>query len=357
MWVPLESTLEDDSAGHLERDARDFRKALVTAASWPVRLGGTDVTTRQARDIWSGWIASLTPHLDGITHLVVLPPRPLLGVPIEALIGPDSVCLGDRYAVTYAPSATIYAWLEEQALGLKSGIPGSALLVGDPMYASEEPLKLARREIQRIASMIPNSEVLLGGDASERKIREMAESGELRRFDVIHIAAHAFADWDHPERSALMLSQVDKSDPIDVIMKGKPAFDGLITAEEIVRQFEFHPKLVTLSACRTAMANAPGDGFLDLAHAFLLSGTRSVLVSLWNVSDDATSLLMGRFYENMTGSYLDDRGAAAPAIFMDKAHALKEARRWLRDYEDEAGDRPFQHPVYWAGFVLIGGLN
>jgi CHAT domain-containing protein len=185
----------------------------------------------------------------------------------------------------------------------------------------------------------------------------MAETGELRRFDLIHIAAHAFTDKDHPERSALVLSQVDKSDPVDVIMNGKPAFDGFISAEEIVRQFEFDPRLVALSACRTTMANAPGEGFLDLAHAFLLSGARSVLVSLWNVGDDATSLLMGRFYENLTGAHSDDRGAAAPATPMGKADALKEARKWLCDYEDDAGNRPFQHPAYWAGFVLIGGLN
>jgi CHAT domain-containing protein len=65
------------------------------------------------------------------------------------------------------------------------------------------------------------------------------------------------------------------------------------------------------------------------------------------VDDTAQSLLVGRFYENLV------RGTdgAGP---MRKADALHEAKEWLRTLPDSRGERPFAHPAYWAGFVLIG---
>jgi CHAT domain-containing protein len=42
---------------------------------------------------------------------------------------------------------------------------------------------------------------------------------------------------------------------------------------------------------------------------------------------------------------------------MNRADALREAKLWLRDYEDERGNKPFRHPSYWASFVLIGGRH
>jgi CHAT domain-containing protein len=76
-------------------------------------------------------------------------------------------------------------------------------------------------------------------------------------------------------------------------------------------------------------------------------------VSLWKVEDKATSLLMRRFYENRTGAYEGGRGGRAGEP-MTKAAALREAKRWLREYTDGTGGRPYDHPYYWSAFVLIG---
>jgi len=114
----------------------------------------------------------------------------------------------------------------------------------------------------------------------------------------------------------------------------------------------------------------------------LMSGARSVCLSLWRVDDKATSLLMTRFYQNLLGK--------RPPLSkpMPKAEALQEAKRWLRsltvDQMDgelaalERGDvrpmakvdgttssgaatspkssgmRPYDHPYFWAAFVLVG---
>ena len=91
-----------------------------------------------------------------------------------------------------------------------------------------------------------------------------------------------------------------------------------------------------------AMGRKTQEGTEALATAFLRAGARSLLVSLWNVDDEATSLLMRRFYEEWLGSEPISRG-----------EALRRARAWLREQRSSFGTR-FDHPYYWSAFVLIG---
>jgi CHAT domain-containing protein len=126
---------------------------------------------------------------------------------------------------------------------------------------------------------------------------------------------------------------------------------------------------VVLSACETALGQeARGDGLLGFTQAFLSRGARSVVLSLWQVDDEATALLMVRFYQNLLGK----RGLKGP---MPRAEALGEAKDWLRNLSAKEvkveverlprgkADRsvplrkvskPFAHPYYWAAFVLVG---
>ena len=84
--------------------------------------------------------------------------------------------------------------------------------------------------------------------------------------------------------------------------------------------------MVTLSACETALGReSGGEGFAGFTQALLMSGARSVCVSLWKVDDAATALLMQRFYANLLGRR---PGLAGP---MPKSEALREAKVWLRD--------------------------
>ena len=121
---------------------------------------------------------------------------------------------------------------------------------------------------------------------------------------------------------------------------------------------------------------------LGFAQAFLLAGSRSVCLTLWQVDDTATALLMDRFYRNLLGKREDG------AKTMGKAAALREAKQWLRNLSavdaleclgtlangvvrgerpareemrpvpqpKAAGKdyKPYAHPRYWAAFVLIG---
>ena len=95
--------------------------------------------------------------------------------------------------------------------------------------------------------------------------------------------------------------------------------------------------LVILSACNTAMGEGGGEVkyVASLAEAFWLAGSRSVVASLWAVNDESTSLLMTEFYKQLK----EGEG---------KAEALRNAQMTVRQ------NPKFQHPYYWAGFILFG---
>ena len=364
--------------------ARSFRDRLASPTSPDA------VVTRESRELWGERIGPLLGALEGVEKLVVIPSGAMLGVPVEVLLDNEGALVGETYAVSYVPSATLHTWLAERA---DRDVGSGTLLVGDPPYnpdhlapmEREEDVLLAsaelspgaetlrsalagnadalralprlhgtRHEVAAVAAVCEPSSLLLGPEATEQELVRLAESGELGEFGTIHIATHALVDDERPERSALVLSQVDLPDPLEAAMAGTRIYDGLVTAKEIVREWDLNADLVTLSACETGLGKeVMGEGYVGFAHAFLQAGARSLLVSLWKVEDAATSLLMRRFYENWRGEYVDERNGRTGKP-MSKTDALQEAKCWLRDYTDERGEHPYEHPYYWSAFVLIG---
>jgi CHAT domain-containing protein len=226
--------------------------------------------------------------------------------------------------------------------------------------------------------------VLTDTHASEPALEQIAASGELGHFGFIHLATHGVIDESSPQQSAVILTQAGLPDPLEQVLHHKPAYDGRLTVGEIQRTWELKAELVTLSACETARGQyAGGEGFVGFTQALLMSGARSVCLSLWKVDDTATALLMQRFYANLLGV------RPGPSQPMPKAEALAEAKAWLRDLRREevtalaadlsggearakgatkrkaegpapslpagpADEHPYAHPYYWAAFVLVG---
>jgi CHAT domain-containing protein len=112
-------------------------------------------------------------------------------------------------------------------------------------------------------------------------------------------------------------------------------------------------ELAVLSACQTGLGKvAGGEGVLGLQRAFQVAGARSTIVSLWEVDDNATRDIMGRFYEKLWDK-------PNPLV---KIHALREAQlHTLKNgvkrgmmAADEEQDKTRTPPYYWAAFVLAG---
>ncbi|MBK6735576.1 MAG: CHAT domain-containing protein [bacterium] len=332
-------------------------------------------------------VQPVLPALSGIEALVVVPTGAMATIPVEALVDELGRPLLDAFSISYAPSSTIYTWLHEESTGASStddrqAAVSRALLIGDPPYTpsqraamaaegtdvvtvtaspvaaanlrsavvgDEEALALlprlrnSRTEVRSIAKLAGNTSVLLGPEASEQALVALADSGDLGAYRTIHIATHALVDQQRPERSCLVLSRVDLPDAYEAAKLGERIYDGRLTVQEILQQWELDADLVTLSACETGLGqDVRGEGLVGFAHAFLQAGAKSLLVSLWKVDDRATALLMTRFYENLWQQQ------------MSKVAALREAKQWLRDYRDTLGQRPYANPGYWSGFVLVG---
>jgi CHAT domain-containing protein len=240
--------------------------------------------------------------------------------------------------------------------------------------AAFDPLPGSRREVQTIAQLFESSDVHLGSQASEQTLEALRSQGQLATFAVFHLATHAQIDDLTPMNSRLLLSQDHLPDPTPDLPLDGPAYDGILTAGEVMSTWKLNAELVTLSACRSGLGRqGGGEGFIGFAQAFFLAGSRSLLVSLWEVDDRATSLLMTRFYQNWLGKR---PGLSQP---MSKAIALREAKAWLRNLTGAEATRaldhiargelrsraakgtnqppvarPFAHPHDWAGFILIG---
>jgi CHAT domain-containing protein len=316
----------------------------------------------------------LQPHddLPAVRRLIVLPAGWLAGIPVEGLT--------DEYAVSYAPSATLYARLGERP---RTAAP-ALLAVGDPVFtrpggAEAYPsLPGTRREVLALAGLFPEATTLLGSEASRQRLDRLARDGGLRAFGYLHLATHGEPDERHALRSALVLAQDQLPDALEQARSGGLVDDGRLTAEQVLRSWELNAELVTLSACRSGLGRyGGGEGYLGFSQALFLVGARSCVLSLWHVDDTATALLMTRFYENLLGKR--DGRAGSVSDRKSKVEALREAKQWLRTLSggqvteqvarlprlerggiragppaaaDEA--RPFAHPHYWSAFILIG---
>ena len=210
------------------------------------------------------------------------------------------------------------------------------------------PLPGTRYEVEALARLFQldgrPARILLGADASEPELYRLATSGELDRYGYIHLATHGVIDEAIPTRSAVILTQIGLPDPLEQAINSRPVFDGRLLVREIQHDWELKAELVTLSACETALGrNTGGEGFVGFTQALLMSGARSVCLSLWKVDDIATALLMQRFYANLLGRRPD---LASP---LPKAEALREAKTWL------AGMR--RSEVLTVAAALSGGVE
>ena len=110
--------------------------------------------------------------------------------------------------------------------------------------------------------------------------------------------------------------------------------DGILTAYEISQMNLSNTELVVLSACETGLGEVQaGEGVYGLQRAFLVAGARTIVMSLFKVSDEATQQLMVKFYRKWieTG---------------DKRKAFIDAKKEIRN--------EYRDPIYWGPFVMIG---
>ena len=296
-----------------------------------------------------GLLLSPLPQEATSERLIVVPDGILHLLPFDTLHDSTGTLLLETRTISYAPASTVLSVLRTT----KDTEPArrTFLGVGDVSYQNQghvsakldKPsafkqrllrglsdtfgtslydLPQTREEVIEVNNIVgKNGVLLLGVDATETAFK----SEPLGDFKIIHLAAHGFADTQFPERSGLVLGVDPNSHD-----------DGLLQVREIIR-LRFNADLVTLSACNTGVGKLQGEeGVTNLVEAFLVSGAKAVVASLWSADDTYTLALMERFYTHI-------------AEGQDKAAALRQAKLdLLTKYGRQVS------PYYWGAFVIVG---
>ena len=394
--LPLESSLEPSDVGKLQRQlpagtalvvyALGERKGWawvvlhdrVEAVEIPARgeieklahvfhddessfLRSGTVSRRSGVELSRAVIEPLLPYLpgdrvlfalDGALHYV-----PLAALPLSASVrGKAGSYLAERYEISTFGSLAQLAAARSAAPGVRASRRHELLVIADPVFSAADarvartsgasgapgttaslksterygseftlsPLPGTAAEARDILALFSKDGVLPLTGFEATRARFLTELAAGARF--IHIATHAFADTEEPRLSYIALSGVDR--------RGG-AINGILLTGEIASSAS-DAELVTLSGCDTHIgAQVFGEGLRGLSHAWILAGARTVVGSLWRVSDDATQALMHDFYAEL------DRGRVRPA------RALRAAQ--LAALRDER----YQKPYNWAAFLPI----
>ena len=260
---------------------------------------------------------------------------------------------GGEYEESRTTSQTVHKLLRGFSKGLET-------------RGTRDYLKWSLDEVNEIENIVrKHSSVtftkFIGKRGTEESFYDLSE----RNVDLLHVSTHGFyytpedienlnasrnrcsfwnqggdsgdSDEDMLVSSGLVLSGANQV--LRTLSAPKGREDGILTAWEIAAMDLSSCDLVVLSACQTGLGNISPEGIYGLQRGFKKAGVGALLMSLWDVDDEATALLMKRFYK---------------LLFQGKSNqeALREAQRYVAGRSAE-----YQHPYYWAGWILLDGLN
>jgi CHAT domain-containing protein/tetratricopeptide (TPR) repeat protein len=193
-------------------------------------------------------------------------------------------------------------------------------------------LEGAEKEVKEISAIMPSSKATIGAEATEEYIKS------IKNPRILHIATHGYFKKGQYQSSTqamlnagLLFAGVVDYDRMDIRPYDKE--DGKLTAFEVMNMELDSTELVVLSACETGLGQASKEGVYGLQRAFKVAGAQTIIMSLWKVNDEATQLLMTKFYENW-----QKKG-------MNKRKAFESAQKDLR--------KQYKEPYYWGAFVMI----
>lgn len=253
-------------------------------------------------------------QLQGIRRLYIVPNGVLHYLPFATLARKTqrrSRTLVQDYEIAYLPSASV--------IDRKKPEPAQGNLLA---IAPRMPdLAYTQAEVRNISRYFHEPRAVLSGDSATRAAFEQRASG----YRIIHLATHGYFNKFNPLFSGIELQAANGD-------------NGRLEVHDILG-LRLRSELVTLSACETGLSSGffdevpAGDEFVGLTRAFLSAGSTAVMASLWSVNDSSTATFMQKFYQSQGGS--------------DRVAAITQAQRAMI-----SGGNHYQHPFYWAPFVL-----
>jgi CHAT domain-containing protein len=290
----------------------------ISAAATRLRLllenRATNEYLEPAKELHDWLIAPLQPLLarSGIKTLVFVPDGALRTVPMGALHDGERFLI-ERYSIAITPGLTLLAPKPINRGG------ADVMLSGLSAARQDFPaLPFVPEEISRLKGMFGGTPLLDEDFVLPRVRKEFA----TKQYNIVHFATHGHFDRDSANTFIL-------------------TFDGKLTLDDLERLLqpsmlrEAPVELLGLSACQTAAGD--DRAALGLAGIAIKAGARSAFATLWYVNDQASARVVTDFYEELQRS---------PQL--NKAQALQVAQKRL------LSDPRYQHPCYWAPYLIIG---
>ena len=375
------------------REKKIYYLALLAKSSWenPIyvllctedelknRIGNPNVTY-STDDLYRLLWQPLLEHVGDSCTVYFSPSGMLHTIAVESMYTPDGSCLSDKYNLvrltstrelckakqpkTYETGA-IYGGLqydvEQQRMAEVAAMnkteleesPAFALRGDDRGNWNYLPGTLA--EAKHIASIMSQANIGCGlyeGDMGSEESFKALSGGNT---DIIHLATHGYfiegekADMNDFMNSLSPLAKQKTDSVIDPLLRsglilsgGNNAWlgkevpegieDGVLTALEISTMNLSGTDMVVMSACETGLGDITSDGVFGLQRAFKMAGVQTLVMSLWKVDDNATSLIMQTFYEHLLSG-------------ITKREAFRLAQAAVR--------AKYPEPYYWAGFIML----
>lgn len=314
-----------------------------------------------AHDLFAQLTAPVRDMLAGADHLVIVPSGALASLPFGILLheppateGADryrrAAWVASRFAVSSFPSVRAFADLRRLDRGSRA--PRPMLGMADPVLTGDRtgirdlataciegaaapdlvrampPLPETRGELSSVGRLLGAraGDMAFGRRATESWLR----GRKLDQYRILYFATHGVLPGELrcQTEPALVLTPPESAGGADR--------DGLLTASEVAT-LSLDADLVVLSACNTAGASGAfgGEALSGLARSFFHAGTRSLLVSHWQVNSATTARLMTRLFE------LSTQGRTI-------ADSLRAAKRAMIGRPETA------HPGFWGAFTLKG---
>ena len=248
----------------------------------------------------------------GIKTLVFVLDGVLRSIPMAALHDGQQYLL-EKYNIALTPGL--------QLLSPRSLAPEQLTTLAGGLAEARQgfsPLPGVKQEIKEIAEIV-SSEVILDRDFTRPRLQEEIEAAS---FPIVHLATHGQFSSQAEDTFLLTWDERINVKNLDQLLREREG------------QERSPIELLILSACQTAAGDK--RAVLGLAGVAMRSGARSTLATLWAVQDRSTADLMVRFYETLNQPGLS------------KAEALRQAQLSL------LRSPQYQHPFYWAPFVLVG---
>jgi CHAT domain-containing protein len=325
-----------------------------------------DISAGIYNKIW----APIAAHLDGISTIYFSPDGIFHKINLNTLRKPDGAYLLEGISVKLV---TNIRHILERNSPTSGTDPGMAAMFGNPAFQRNNPTvptKVSEQNYREMLEDLKGNFDLTPLPGSEREVRDIAQKldgkkwtavvftgaeatedtlKKLKSPKVLHLATHGYfmntekqADFTgftraRADKNPALRSMLFFTGAEDAIAgkRNTQLNDGILTAYEAsVLQLD-GTELVVLSACNTGLGKIQhGEGVYGLQRAFRIAGAKSLIMSLWEVEDAATALLMTTFYENWT-------------LGMSKTDAFRKAQLALK--------AKYPQPFYWGSFVLVNG--